>query len=783
MLRPALSALFVLLILAGLEWGLLATCVGDDRISYARQIQPILARRCYACHGPDEATRAAGLALHQRDLLLAETDSGERAVVPGRPQRSELLARVTSDDEYTRMPPAEHGPPLTSAEIDLLRHWIAEGAEFETHWAYRPIVSPEIPEVKRVDWPQRPIDYFVLAGMESHGLTPNPSATRSTLLRRVSLDLTGLPPTREELQEFLADTRPDAYERCVDRLLSSPAYGEHWARSWFDLARYADSQGYAQDELRSIWLYRDWVIAALNADLPFDQFTIEQLAGDLLPNPTESQLIATGFHRNTMTNTEGGTDDEEFRHAAIVDRVNTTGTVWLATTLACAQCHTHKYDPITHAEYYRLYALFNQTADNDQPDNSPLLEVWTEEERNRRDSLLQQIAALESSIGDSGGASEEIQTHLAAVQEQLAQVKPTTTPIMRELPVESQRVTRICVGGAHHTFADPVEPGVPVAFQFSDWQPANRLELAQWLVHDDNPLVARVIVNRQWEQLFGRGLVVTGHDFGTQGNLPTHPELLDWLAVEFRRGGWSLKHLTKLIVMSATYQQSSHWTDAARTSDPDNRWLSRGARYRLSAETLRDYALAVSGLLSKKMYGPPVRPLQPKSGLNAAFGGTLDWEPSSGEDRYRRGVYTLWRRVYPYPSFLALDATNRTVCTAQRVNTNTPVGVFVTLNDPAFVECAQALARRVLVESPATVDARLAWIFETVVCRSPRPDEMVALRALAEEALREFTEHPDSAALLAGPVSSEDGVQPVDVAVWTLIANTLLNLDEVLTRN
>ncbi|HMP78348.1 MAG TPA: PSD1 and planctomycete cytochrome C domain-containing protein [Pirellulaceae bacterium] len=757
-------------------------CAADDRVSYTQHVQPLLSRRCYACHGPDEQTREGGLAMHRRELLLAEADSGDRAVVPGRPQRSSLIERISSDDPFERMPPPGHGPPLTEIEIDLLRRWIEQGAEFEGHWAYQPIRQPELPSVHLVDWPKHAIDYFVLEKLEHLGLTPAEPASRETWMRRVYLDLVGLPPTLDEQLAYLSDSSANADERLVDRLLASPAYGEHAARMWLDLARYADSQGYAQDELRSIWPYRDWVIDALNADMPFDQFTIEQLAGDLLPNPTREQLIATGFHRNTMTNTEGGTDDEEFRHAAIVDRVNTTGTVWLGTTLACAQCHTHKYDPITHEDYYRLYAIFNQTADNDQPDNSPTLEIWSEADLAEREGLQQRLAELEGLVQD--GENQDTRTaEMAAIRERLGQLRPVTTPIMRELTGQARRATHICIGGAHHSLGPPVEPGVPVVWQYSEMSPTNRLEFARWLMGDDHPLVARVAVNRHWEQFFGQGLVKSNHDFGTQGDLPSHPELLDWMAVEFRRGGWSWKQLTKQIVLSATYRQSSRVTTEKLARDPSNQWLSRGPRFRLSAEQIRDYALGASGLLSSKMHGPPVRPPQPRSGLNAAFGGSLDWDPSPGEDRYRRGIYTQLRRVYPYPSFMALDATNRTICTAQRVPTNTPVAAFVTLNDPAFVECAQALAGRIVSTVADDFDERAINMFQMIVCRKPDSSELDAIRELHAMAQQMFASDPLSATHLAGQSGDETNVNWVEVAAWTVIANTLFNLDEVLTKN
>ncbi len=757
----------------------------DNQISFSLEIRPIFVAHCFACHGPDEAAREGGLGLHQRDLALAELDSGEIGIVPGQPDLSELLRRVATDDVGERMPPEESGPPLTGEQVALIRQWIRQGAKYDTHWSYRPIKRPVPPDVDDGNWVRNPIDQFILHQLNAKKWPPAPLAPPEKLARRLALDLIGLPPTPEQTKMLVDDPTDENYERLVDELLSLPAYGEHWARMWLDLARYADSQGYAQDELRTIWPYRDWVIRAFNQDLPFDQFTIEQLAGDLLPNATNDQLVATGFHRNTMTNTEGGTDDAEFRHAAIVDRVNTTAQVWLGTTLGCAQCHTHKFDPITHEEYYQFFAIFNQTADNDQPDNRPTIPVMTEDVQQQLASLnrlIEQTAAQAAHASDPQVIAQT-EKQLQQLKQQVAQINLPRTPVMRELLPDQQRQTHIAVGGAFNNPGLPVTPGLPAALTSSPQDDVDRLALAQWLVNTENPITPRVAVNRHWEQFFGIGIVETSEDFGSQGSLPSHPELLDWLAAEFVANGWSMKWLCKTIVMSNAYRQSTQTTPHELELDPRNRLVSRGPRFRLTAEQIRDYALATSGLLSPKMFGPPVHPPQPKSGLNAAFGGSLDWNESQGEDRYRRGVYTQWRRTHPYPSFMAMDATDRKVCTVRRIRTNTPVAAFVTLNDPVFVEAAAALAGQIQRHGGQTLEQQITYAFQRVVCRPPDPQEISAISQLYASTLDSYQRRPDQANKLVAAYPSESDEDRIAQAAWTVVANTLLNLDEVLTKN
>jgi mono/diheme cytochrome c family protein len=762
------------------------------KIQYGKDILPILSANCFHCHGPDDKSRKAGLRLDKRELALRPLRRGGRAIVPGRPEQSELVARIFAADPEERMPPPRSNHHLSEAEKQLLKRWIAEGAEYQEHWAFVPPRRPPVPRPAKSGWARNPIDCFILARLEQEGLEPAPEADRYTLARRLSLDLTGLPPAPEMVDRFVHDPSPDAYEKYVDALLSSPAYGEHWAHVWLDLARYADSNGYATDNPRTIWKYRDWVIAALNRNLPFDQFTIEQLAGDLLPHPREDQLIATAFHRNTLTNDEGGTDDEEFRVAAVVDRVNTTLQVWMGITIGCAQCHDHKYDPISQEEYFRLFAIFNQTEDSDKSDNRPNLITGTPEQLAEKARLEKQLAAVQQRLQQKLSPAERQAAlkEAEALRRQLAALPVVPTPIMRELPPNQRRVTRIHIRGNFLNQGKEVTPGVPAVFPpLPADRPADRLALARWLVHPRNPLTARVTVNRYWEQLFGIGLMETPEDWGIRSKWPNHPELLDWLAVEFQTPapqgmGWDVQRLLRLLVTSATYRQSSRLTPALQERDPDNRLFARGPCFRSSAEVIRDQALFVSGLLNRKMYGPPVRPPRPKMNLTAAFGGGTDWEPSPGGDRHRRALYTEWRRTTPYPSMVTFDAPNRNVCTLRRPRTNTPLQALVTLNDPCYVEAAQVLARRLLQEGGPTADARAAYGFRLCLVRPPRPEELHTLVQLYQRVRAEYASQPEAARRLAsdplGPLPP--GQDPVELAAWTVVGNVLLNLDEFLMK-
>jgi hypothetical protein len=810
-------------------------------VDFNRDVRPILAKNCFPCHGSDEAKRAKGLRLDRRESATKPLKSGETAVVPGDPDSSGLIARVTEEDETLRMPPRKAGNRLSPAEIDILTRWIQRGADYAEHWALVRPGAATLPKVTDTAWPRNGIDIWILARLEKEGLTHSAESDPYTLLRRASLDLRGLPPTPRELERFLNDKAPDAFERAVDRFLEDPAYGERWARMWLDLARYADSAGYGSDPLRTIWRYRDWVIDAFNRNLPYDRFTIEQIAGDLLPGATLEQKMATAFHRNSMTNTEGGTDDEEFRVAAIKDRVDTTAQVWMGLTMGCAKCHSHKYDPITQEEYYRFYAIFNQTADNDQPDESPVIPApipeITEQARKidaRIGELKEKLEAASPALATAqvmwearlspasarAAARKDVPKEILAIvdtpaprraQEQARQLarhfrsiapelKPVrdeiarlekarpqvpTLPVMVELPKEKRRITRLLRKGNFLDPSDPVQPGVPKALHpLPSGGPVDRLMLAKWLVDPKNPLTARVAVNRYWAQLFGTGIVETEEDFGTQGELPSHPELLDWLAVRYMELGWDTKALLKLIVTSATYRQSSRVTPELLARDPRNRLLARMPRVRLEAEMVRDQALALSGLLSRKVGGPSVFPPQPEGLWQAAFNGQRTWATSRGQDKYRRALYTFWRRTVPYPSMATFDAPSREICAIRRVRTNTPLQAFVTLNDPVYVEAAQALARRVVREGGSSLEGRVRYALQLCLCRPPRPEQVEHLIELYRGELARYQQDRQAAVALAteplGPLPA--GMDAADLAAWTTVANVLLNLDGVLTK-
>lgn len=774
---------FAISVAAGLVFASPAPALPVD---FNRDIRPILSNKCYACHGPDDEKREAGLRLDDAKIAISKLESGAVAIVPRKPKASELIRRVTSPDEDERMPPAKYGKPLSNDEIALLKKWIDQGARFATHWSYVKPVRPEPPAAPEAwrNWPRNGIDRFALQAMLARKLHPSPEEDRYGLIRRVFLDLIGLPPTVEEVDAFVTSKDPQAYEKLVDDLLHRPSFGEHWARMWLDLARYADSAGYADDPERTIWAYRDWVIKAFNDNKPFDEFTVEQIAGDLLLNSSEAQLIATAFHRNTLTNSEGGTQDEEFRNSAVVDRVNTTMAVWMGTTMACAQCHTHKFDPISQREYFQLFAILNNTQDADHKNESPVLPIYTGEQRREATELATRVAALQAILGMSNYGLAQASIVGLEAEAALRSPKPeTTVPICREL-TEKRRVTQLQYRGNYLDKGPVVEPGLPAAFHAAAGAgPLDRLRLARWLVDKSNPLTARVVANRYWEILFGRGIVLTSEDFGSQGEPPTHPELLDWLAMEFMDSGWDTRALLRTMVTSAAYRQSSQIVGGAAKTDPDNRWLARGPRVRLSAETVRDQALAVSGLLSKKMYGPPVRPPQPDLGLRAAFGSSTDWKTSEGDDRYRRAIYITWRRSSPYPSMATFDAPNREVCSLRRTRTNTPLQSLVTLNDPVYVEAAQALARRA-IEHDSVVEEQIAYAFRRCLLRPPHENELKQLVLLYDDSRARLSDRPKASEKLATiPLGKlPANMNAVDAAAMTVVGNVLLNLDEMVLK-
>ncbi|MDA7889161.1 PSD1 and planctomycete cytochrome C domain-containing protein [Pirellulales bacterium] len=805
-------SIFVGFILSLIAWSSLSAvpAISADPLSFTCDIKGLLSNRCIRCHGPDaEARHGGGEDGLRLDTFDGATEDlrGYAAIVPGDADKSELIIRVTAKDTDLVMPPPEAGETLSADEVTLLRRWINGGAEYEPHWSYTRISRPMIPMVSDLSWPRNQIDRFILAKLEAEDLEPSQEADRMTLSRRLALDLTGLPIAPEQVDKFVADVSTDAFKKFVDTLLSHPGYGEHMARSWLDLARYADSAGYADDPPRTIWPYRDWVIRAFDTNMPFDDFTVKQLAGDLLLDTLPDNQIATAFHRNTLTNNEGGTIDEEFRSVAVVDRVNTTLSTWMGTTIACAQCHDHKYDPLSQQDFFGLYAIFNNTADADRKDESPLVSIPWEPVDAKRRPLEKELAAILKAVPEMKKITPKKQVqprgeppelrplrkHVDALRRRIAGVKAVTVPVMEELQDDKRRVTKLQYRGNWQDLGPVIEEHIPAVFrqpELADGQRVGRLKLAEWLVDQENPLTARVIVNRLWEQIFGIGIVSTSEEFGSQGELPSHPELLDWLACEFIDSGWDIQAIQRLIVTSATYRQSSKPTPELLEHDPENRLLACGPRVRLSAEVIRDQALAAAGLLSLKKGGPSVHPPQPDLGLKAAFGAGIDWKTSAGEDRYRRAIYTTWRRSNPYPSMATFDAPNREVCTIRRPRTNTPLQALVTLNDPVFVEAAQALARRIILESEANAEAQATRGFRLVLTREPRPNEVERLVKLYEETHTQYMTQPGAAMAMA---TKPRGLLPEEIlkhfdgnmneahihlAAWTVVGNVLLNLDE-----
>jgi len=1019
-----LSILFVVSLLGVSRTG--AAAAGSASVSqFDQEIRPLFESRCYECHGPQK--QKSGLRLDRKSSAFQGGDSGKPAVVPGKSAESVLLQKITSKDSDEVMPPK--GEKLTAAQIDMIKQWIDAGAGWTEqenkpkHWAYIAPARASLPKVKNTKWPRNGIDFFVMERLEKEKLKPSPQADPAILIRRLSLDLTGLPPTPAEIDEFVADKSPLAYERLVDRLLASPHYGERWARPWLDLARYADTQGYEKDNRRTIWPYRDWVISALNRNIPFDEFTIEQLAGDLLPNASREQKVATGFHRNTMTNTEGGTDDEEFRHEAIVDRVNTTMSVWMGTTFGCAQCHNHKYDPITTKEYYQFYSFLNNTADADKEDEAPTMKLPTPQQEKRLAELRKQIKETEAKYNTMtpelvktqsaweektlsvltnwqvvdaleykslGGATlmksndlsivasglnpsndtytiigkldvpsltgvrlevltdsslpekslgrhingsfvlnrfeaelappndptnfasirfktakadysqdgypvtnllatttnagwavsagnpqfrtnraayflmtnattiepgsmlrvtlrhqsrfgpanigrfrisatrqekpdalvslpeptskilrktpdersdkekEELSKYfrsvapeLKPVRDEVAKLKESESKLDKSIPLtsvmaelEKPRQTFRLVRGGFLNKAEPVSAGIPAVFHpLPKGEPTNRLTLAHWLMDTNNPLTARVTVNRIWEQYFGIGIVETTQDFGIQGEPPSNQKLLDWLSIQFMDLHWDLKALHKLIVMSAAYQQSSKARPELLQRDPYNRLLARGPHVRLEAEQIRDQALAVSGLLSPKMGGPSVMPPQPDGLWQLVYSGDK-WDTSKGEDRYRRGVYTFWRRSMPHPAMTTFDAPTREYCVLKRDRSDTPLQALVLLNDPEYVEAAQALARRVLREAKPSDEDRITYAFRLCLGRAPERAEVKRLLTLVSTERENFGHDTDAAKEFANvPKKEGTSENPADLAAWTVLGNVLLNLDETVMKN
>ena len=880
----------------------------QSAIDFNTQVKPIFNKKCITCHGG--VRRKSNFSLLFRTDALAKNKSGKPAIIPGDPDHSEMIRRLTLKDPDERMP-YKHDP-LSKEEIEILRKWIKQGAKWGDHWAYVSVQPVGVPDVK-TEGAKNEVDHFIYEKLEQEELKPSAEADKATLLRRASLDLIGMPASEKIANQFLNDKTNNAYETLIDSLLASNHFGEKWAAMWLDLARYADTKGYERDDSRSIWHYRDWLIKAFNEDKPYDQFLTEQIAGDLLPNPTDDQYIATAFHRNTMTNDEGGTDNEEFRTAAIIDRVNTTWQALMGTTFGCVQCHSHPYDPFTHEEYYKFMAFFNDTRDEDTYDDYPLLRHFNDSMHQKLNSLtewLQEnvsterakainrfLRTWEPSINsltadqfvnseladtkflifrnhavarlkhvdlenknlliyryicwkkdgvwaihldrpngpvlktispDTTGNWKIVETEIPLssgihdifftysdphlkneidngqqmdwfyfTQQFPGKDKPgyesnkkifwsllnaqvPTTPIMMDNPSAMHRTTNVFERGNWLVKGDVVTAAVPHALNpMPKNAPNNRLGLAMWLTSKENPLTARTMVNRVWEQLFGNGLAETLEDMGTQGIPPTHKELLDWLSWKFMNDyKWSVKKLLKVIMMSATYREDSKLTPESLEKDPSNKLYGRGTRVRLSAEQVRDQGLCISGLISEKMFGPSVYPYQPGGIWLSPWNG-LTWEKSQYEDQYRRALYTYWKRTAPYPSMMTFDGVAREVCTARRIRTNTPLQALVTLNDDAYLEMSRNFAYR-MQGIGKDVKQEISKGYELALYKPISMDKLSVLMKLYNESLQKFKKDKDKTCEMIGV---DDKHNNPETAALVVVANAILNLDEVITKN
>jgi mono/diheme cytochrome c family protein len=785
---------------------------GDKAQLYEKSVAPIVKANCLPCHNARNPT--SGLALDQREAILRGGNRGPSVNLDA-PDESVLLEALEQKGEL-KMPP---GRKLSPEQIATVRQWIEAKVPMtdsapkvsakprgQDHWAFQKPKRQDLPAVQNAKWVRNPIDNFILARLEREGIQPSPEASRHTLLRRLSLDLTGLPPSPEEIRAFVDDKSPDAYEKVVDRLLASPHYGERWGRHWLDIARYADSDGYTIDGPRQIWKYRDWVIQSLNRDQSFRDFVIEQIAGDLLPNPTTDQLIATGFHRNTPSNYEGGIDFEQYRVEAVADRVATTGAAFLGLTLGCARCHDHKFDPVSQREFYQLFAFYNNTdeitTEAERYDfHRPVLELPTPEEAAKRSAHQAQVKALSQEMvayvrtlkgkpeAHTDFGLRERMKNLRALRRQAPSI--TTTLIMRELP--KPRDAYVHLGGDFLRKGIPVEPGVPAVLGTAPVK-GNRLELAKWLVSEENPLTARVTVNRMWQQYFGKGLVDTENDFGLLGSKPTHPELLDWLATEFMTRGWSQKAIHRLIVTSAAYRQSSANRPELNEKDPYNKLLARQTRMRLEAEILRDSALAASGLLTRTVGGPSVYPPIPE-GAMAVTQVKREWPVAQGPDRYRRGMYTFFYRSAPHPGLALFDAPDASSTCTRRIRSNSPLQALTMLNDEGYLELARSLAKRIS-KSGATDAERLDQAALLTVGRPLKPAERERLLRFLAMQRDEYQGDVTAASLLVvkeqvfdsspgGNIIAEESVdakQVPELAAWTALSRVLFNLDDFQTR-
>jgi cytochrome c553 len=775
-------------------------CGAAPTVQFHRDVRPILSNYCYRCHGPDAESREADLRLDLRSGLFGTASSGEPIVDKQNPEASELYRRLTAEHADERMPPADSNLALNDTQIATIRAWIAAGAPWQDHWAYRPLVRPALPSPADDATPKKTattvnaIDGFLAARLSSEGLAFSPPADPVTLARRLSFDLTGLPPSAEDVAALTANSDDASSAALVDRLLDSPHYGERMAVHWLDLVRYADSCGYHSDVEQPISPYRDYVIEAFNSNLPFDQFTREQLAGDLLPQPTQAQRIASGYNRLNKTTEEGGAQAGEYLVKSAADRVRTVSGVWMAATLGCAECHDHKYDPYSARDFYSLAAFFADVTEQgvySAGGRAPELAVPTPEQQARATELATQVVNLESKLAalaeESPERAEQKQQldKLQAEEKSHAASFPRTMITVATTPREMRILPR---GNWLDSTGPVVQPALPAFLTTSapSDQRLTRLDLAEWLVARDNPLTARVFVNRLWKLFFGAGLSRQLDDFGAQGETPTHPELLDWLAVEFIDSGWDVKHLVRLITSSRAYRQSSIPTPDLAARDPQNRLLARQSRWRLEAEFIRDTALVHASLLVRDVGGASVKPYQPDHYWEFLNFPKRTWQADHGRNQYRRGLYTHWQRTFLHPSLLAFDAPSREECTAQRPVSNTPQAALTLLNDPTYVECARAMAARILAESPNLDDAgRIVWTWREAVSRDPDDGERQLLLSLLTESRARFTADEAAARglLSVGQSPQVEGAPAAELAAWTTIARAILNLHETISRN
>ena len=732
-----------------------------DNINYSFHVKPILSDKCFACHGPDEATMESGLRFDTKDgAYVALGENKDRyAVIPGDIANSEMIKRIYSEEAHKIMPPEDSNLTLSNYEKEVLKKWIEQGAKWDSHWSFKVPEKPSIPTVVNQNWTNNEIDFFILERLENEKLKPADRAKKERLIRRVSFDLIGLPPTIKEIENFVKDTSSNAFAKVVDRLLNDKAYGERMALDWMEVSRYADTHGYQDDLERTMWPWRDWVIHAFNENLAYDKFVKWQLAGDQIDNASLEQIVASGFNRNHKITQEGGVIDEEYRVEYVMDRTNTTAKAFMGLTMECARCHDHKYDPISQKEFYGMYSFFNQLNEKGQMDYGEIPEPYITLDKNTIDAKLSFM-----NIPDS-----------------IAEVK-----LMVMKDEKGIRKNKLLNRGLYDAPGEEVPYALPEnVLPFSEEYSKDRLGLATWFFDDKNPLTARVIVNRLWQQMFGTGIVATADDFGNQGALPTHPELLDWLAVTFKEEGWDIKRMLKRIALSATYQQNSKITPELLEKDPENQLLARGVRYKLPAEAIRDNALAASGLLVEKVGGPSVKPYQP-SGLWAETTsgvGLTEYIQDKGEGLYRRSLYTFWKRTVPPPSMLTFDAASRDFCTVQRQKTSTPLQALVLMNDPQFIEASEVMAIQVLKDNSSSETKKIETLFQKITSRKPDESEVNKLSAYLNEQRQESTENEMTKELSENIRELPKGIDEKEYKAYTALVSLLFNLDETITKS